>query len=112
MMATRKLDKTEWQAYFDRVAKTLGARSVEIEVASLNLGHLVEADWVPLIGLSYDPRDDVLEVATEPVDHLIHHPREVDVDEQAEGLRAVRVVDADGNQQIISLKAPATLPPP
>jgi hypothetical protein len=35
----------------------------EIEVASLDLGDQIQAEWLPLIGITYDPNDDVVEVA-------------------------------------------------
>jgi hypothetical protein len=35
------------------------------------------AEWPPLRGVAYDPKDDVLEVALEGIDHLIEHPREI-----------------------------------
>ncbi|HYD30345.1 MAG TPA: DUF5335 domain-containing protein [Azospirillaceae bacterium] len=108
----RKLDKAEWEAYFDRMAKTLGAQSVDITIASPALGSQKAADWLPLIGITYDRKDDVLEVAAEGVDHLILHPREIQVEEEGGGLTALDVVDPDGNHQIVTLKAPLTLPPP
>jgi Family of unknown function (DUF5335) len=32
-------------------------------------------------GATYDPRDDVLEIATEGLDHLIHKPHAISVDD-------------------------------
>ena len=111
-MSTRQLDKNEWESYFDRVSKELGTRQVEIEVAALSLGDQVEAEWVVLLGLTYDPRDDILEVATEAVDHLIRRPREIHVLEGPEGLESIEVVDAEGAKQIVRLRAPLRLPAP
>src|ERR1700716_2179183 len=37
------------------VSKVLPAKQAEIEVASLKLGDQVEAEWLPLLGLAYDP---------------------------------------------------------
>ncbi len=37
----------------------------EIEVASLELGNQIEAEWLPLIGLVYDHKDNSVEVALE-----------------------------------------------
>ena len=51
--------ETSLKDYFDRVSKVLGPKLVELEVASLRLGDQVEPDWVPLIGLTYDPKSDV-----------------------------------------------------
>jgi len=63
---------------------------VEIEVASLDLGDQVQAKWLPLIGITYDPKDDVVEVALEGLDHMIHRPREMYMDNRWAVLRASR----------------------
>jgi hypothetical protein len=55
-MATVKLDKGAWHAYFDRISKLAVGKQAEIEVASLNLGDQIEAEWVPLLGITYDPK--------------------------------------------------------
>jgi hypothetical protein len=69
-MATRKLDKKEWRSFFDHLSTTLEGKQAEIEVLSLQLGDQVEADWLPLLGIAYDPNDDIVEVALEGLDHL------------------------------------------
>ena len=58
-MATfRSVPKAEWREFFDRFSKGLLGKWAEIEVAGLDLGAQVEADWLPLIGIVYDPKDD------------------------------------------------------
>ncbi len=109
-MATKKLDRSLWRAYFDRVSQGLGVNLTEIEIAGLKLGNQIEAEWVPLTGLSYDPKDDLFAVVCDGLDHLIAKPQEVYVDDGVEGLHSVEVIDADGNHQIIQLKHPLALP--
>ena len=109
-MALRKLDRPEWQTYFDRMSRQLRGGAVEIEVASLAIGDRFETDQVRLYGVTYDPKDDVLDVVMEGHDHRIEHPREIQVDEGAEGLKNVEVVDADGNRQMLVLGTPLPLP--
>ena len=60
-MTARKLDKSQWRTFFDRLSKTLEGKQAEIEVASLSLGDQVEAEWLPLHGITYDPNDDLVE---------------------------------------------------
>lgn len=111
-MPVQKLEKAEWSPFFDYVSRTLSGSQVEIDVGSLPLGGQVQADWVALIGLVYDPKDDLVEVALEGLDHLIHCPREISV-EQGEGqLASIEIVDAEGARQIIKLKEPLLLPAP
>jgi hypothetical protein len=111
-MATRKLDKTQWRTFFDRVSKMLEGKQAEIEVISLGLGDQVEAEWLPLLGIVYDPNDDIVEVALEDLDHLIQKPRDVYVEEGPGGLVALEIVDADDVKQIVKLRDPLMLPSP
>ena len=111
-MATRKLDKKEWRSFFDRFSTTLEGKQAEIEVVSLRLGDQVEAHWLPLLGIAYDPNDDIVEVALEGLDHLIPKPRELYVEEGSGGLVALEIVDSDDVKQIIKLRDPLMLPAP
>ena len=70
-MPTRKLDKAEWRPFLDGISKLLEAKEVEIEVASLSLGDQVQAKWLPLHGVTYDSKDDMVEVALEGLDHMM-----------------------------------------
>lgn len=109
-MAIRSLDKTQCKNYFERISRELSASSAQIEVAGLAIGDQIESDWSTLRGLSYDPRDDRLDVLLDALDHRIDQPREVYVDDGADGLHSVQVVDADGNRQIIRLREALRLP--
>ena len=111
-MTLTTLDKSRWQGFFDRVSKGLIGKRAEIEVASLDLGAQVEAEWLPLLGVAYDPKNDLIEVALENVDHMIRKPREVFVDEGPNGLSSFEAVDGEGRQHIVQLRGPLMLPPP
>ena len=111
-MTTRKLDKSQWRTFFDRLSKTLEGTQAEIEVASLSLGDQVEAKWLPLHGITYDPHDDLVEVALEGLDHMIRKPREVFLEDQSQELMSLEIVDADGTKQVIKLREPLMLPSP
>jgi hypothetical protein len=108
----KQLEKSQWCVYFDRMSKALVGKRAEIEVASLKLGDQIEAEWLPLLGISYDPKDDIIEIALEGVDHLIPKPREVYVEENGLELSSLEVIDAEGTHQIIVLKDPMMLPAP
>jgi hypothetical protein len=111
-MATRKLDKAQWHAYFDAVTRGIVGMRAEIEVDALNVGSQIEAEWLPLFGIVYDHKGDALEVALEGVDHIIRSPREVYIDEGVTGLTSMLVVDADGTREIVRLREPLMLPAP
>jgi hypothetical protein len=44
---TRKLEKAQWRPFLDTLSKLLEAKEAEIEVASLDLGDQVQAEWLP-----------------------------------------------------------------
>ena len=102
---------SEWQGFFDRMSKALLGKWAEIEVASLSLGDQIVAEWIPLLGITYDAKDDLLDVALDRSNHLIRHPREIVVEETDGGLASVAVVDGDDERQVVRLREPLALPP-
>ncbi|RDD62638.1 DUF5335 family protein [Ferruginivarius sediminum] len=111
-MATRRLDQDELETYFNRIAKALGIRSVEIEVTSLAVGDQIEADWIGMMNISYDPKGDAIDISTDRLDHRILHPKVVYVLEGDEGLEAIEVERDDGTKEIVRLRAPLLLTGP
>ncbi|WP_456401547.1 DUF5335 domain-containing protein [Persephonella sp.] len=109
-MGIRKLEKSEWENYFDSLSKKLGAKEVQIEIINEEIGDQIETWWQNLTGLSYDPKDNDFEVAAERHDHLIHNPVEIYVDEDVDGVKTVEVIQEDGTKHIIKLRSPAALP--
>jgi hypothetical protein len=110
-MTTRKLEKAEWRRFLDRISKLLEAKEVEIQVTSLGLGGQVEAEWLPLIGITYDPGDDLVEVALEGLDHMIRGPRDIYVESGTGALASIEIIDADGVKQIVRFRDQLLLPP-
>ena len=111
-MNTSKLEKANWQKYFDQVSKHIDGKLAEIEVDSLLIGSQIEAEWVPLLGITYEPKSDMLEIMLEGLGHMIRKPREIYVQENGTGLSSFEVIDSDNVKQIIKLRAPLSLPSP
>jgi hypothetical protein len=107
----RSVPKTEWTSFFNRMSKAMRGKLAEIEVAALDLGEQIVAEWVPMLGITYESNTDQLDIGLDRANHLIRHPKEVVVEEDATGLRSVAVVDAEGARQIVRLKMPLMLPP-
>ena len=103
---------SEWRPFFDRLSKGLLGKWVEIEVASLDLGDQITAEWIPMLGITYDSKDDLLDVALDRLDHLIWHPKEIVVEEGPTGVMSVAVVDKEGVRQVVKMREPFMLPPP
>jgi hypothetical protein len=109
-MTARKLERNEWKPFLEGISNVLGAKQAEVEILSLHLGDQVEAKWLPLLGLSYDPKGDVLDVALEGLDHLIRNPREIYVEDEGVGVGSLGIVDAAGVGHIVKLRDPVALP--
>ena len=108
----RRLERREWRVFFDQVAVGFVGKRVEIEVASLAIGDQILASWLPLLGMTYDPKRDAIEIALEGLDHLVYEPRELYVEDPPFGCATLGVVDRDGGLQIVRLREPLMLAPP
>lgn len=109
---SRKIPRAQWHIYFDRFSRAMDGKQAELEVASLDLGNQIEAEWVALDGIVYDPKDDLVEMVLEDLDHLIHKPQEIWADEEGLSLASLEVIDIEGRRHILKLRAPLMLPAP
>jgi hypothetical protein len=112
IMTIRRLNPEQWTGFCAHVSHVLIGKQVKIEIASLQIGAQLEAGRLPLLGMSYHPHDDVLELLAGDLDHLICRPRELYVDEAPLGIICLQIVDADGLRQIVTLSDPPMLPKP
>ncbi|MDB5699071.1 MAG: uncharacterized protein JWN69_1875 [Alphaproteobacteria bacterium] len=111
-MSVQQIDRSGWSPFFDSFTRTLSGMRAEVEVASLDVGDQITADRAPLIGITYDDRDNLVEIALGGVDRLVYEPAEIYVDYDVGGLIALEIIASDGTRQIIKLKDPLALPPP
>ena len=111
-MTLRKLEKTQWSAFCERVSGGLVGKRAEIEIASLATGAQVQARWLPIVGLAYDHRSDMIEILLEGVEHMVSHPREFYVEYGPSGIESLGIVDDNRAWQIIVLREPLLLPAP
>jgi hypothetical protein len=111
-MTARSIEKAEWASFCAAVSQALEGSEAEIEVASIDLGGQVEKQWAPLIGISYDPEDDVIDIALEDVDHIVNRPQELLADIGASSISALQITDADGTRHLVRLKDELILGPP
>ena len=73
-MSDEFIDRDQWKAFCARVSRQLEGAQAEVEVASLGLGDQLETEWVGLVGITYDPKEDVLDVALDGVGHIVREP--------------------------------------
>ncbi len=105
-MAMQKLQDAQWKEYFNRVSRAASGMSVEVDISGLSGTPMIEAHNLPLTGITYDAKDDLVDIAVGTLGNIIEHPREVYVDYQDDGLHAIEVVDAEGNHEILKLNKP------
>ncbi|HVK61606.1 MAG TPA: DUF5335 family protein [Bdellovibrionales bacterium] len=111
-MNLRTLDRGQWQYYFDLISKVAPGQKLELEVAGLDIGDQIEEEWVSLIGLSYEPKGDVLTVLTESMDHAIEHPKDIVVAEDGIRVAFVAIADLENHVQILRFRQPLLLQEP
>ncbi len=109
-MRHRVLERDQWADELTDLWRRLDGREVMIEVEALNLGDQVEAEHVVLRGLSYDPKDDVVQVWVGDLDHLIRQPTRIllALDEE-ERLVGIDITDSEGRQHLINPARPVAM---
>ena len=104
-MPTRRLESSEWQPYFDAVAKRLPKMRVTISVMAEELGVQPETRDGELIGITFDSKDGCLEIITPSMTHQIADPTDIFVQEEEGQLASIEVLAPDGTKQVIQLEA-------
>ena len=111
-MSDDVIDKGQWEFFCDRLSRQLEGAQAEIEVASLNIGDQIQAEWVPLIGVSYDPKDDIVAIAVEGLDHIVREPGALSVQRDGPMVRSLAVESRAGERHIVKFREPLSLPAP
>jgi len=104
-MNNLNLPRKEWKDYCDRSSKKLSGKNIRVEVISIGLGDQILAKSLPLLGITYDPKDDVLEIAMNGLDHLIVKPTEILVVEENGVPSSLEIIDSEGQRQILTVIA-------
>ena len=108
-MPARTIDKSGWRAYCDRLSKDLVGSLWETATASLVVNHEVVAQWVPLLGITYEPQTDVLEITLRDLDHRVRRPQILYVDQGPRGVAGLEIIAADGLRHTLTLSKPLKL---
>lgn len=108
-MSTRKIEKKDWNDYFDRFSRRYltddQPEYAGILILSMDSGAQPETSWLPLEGITYDPKNNVLEIRVEKLDHFIWEPTEIYIDEMEDGqLAAIEIRRKDGITEIIEIR--------
>ena len=105
----REIDKAEWGPFLDSLSRLLSNVDNAAPKGSLLVVRPVVRS-APVIGVTYDPKDDEVDIAFETIDHLVQKPVQIIVHESTDGLKAVEVVDAEGISHVFRPCIPLPVP--
>jgi hypothetical protein len=110
-MTLQRIERSRWSGFCEILStEVLGKRAV-IEVASQELGVQTEGRGLPVIGFTYDRRNDIFEITLDGLDHMIVHPLELYAEYGSCGVESLAIVDTD-TWRIVVLRDPLMLPDP
>jgi hypothetical protein len=111
-MGIQKFDRPEWSDVCAVISIALLGKRAEIEVVSPEDGLLIGAQWLPMIGIVFDPVNDEFKIMLDGVDHLVFQPREMYCDFGFGGIQSLGILDNQNAWQIVRLRDPVMLPRP
>src|SRR5258708_40309062 len=79
-MGIQRIDRSMWITVCAAISANLLGKRAEIELVSPAEGLLTEALQQPVLGILYDPANDVLTILLEGIDHFIFQPKEMYLD--------------------------------
>ena len=109
MSSTQKIPRERLTEYFDAFSKRFladsGSDSADVQVLDSGMGDQYIAEGVRLLGVTYDNKENALEIQLEPGDHRVYEPAEVWTVEEDDGfVSAIEIIRADSGKEIISVK--------
>ena len=111
-MTIETIDRAQWHPFFESLTRAIRGRGSDVEVASAELGDQMLAQGKTLLGISYDERSGVLEIALNGLDHRIAAPASLHVDREGGAVRGIEVLGSDAARTLIRLRDTLLLPPP
>ena len=104
---SESIAKSQWKDYCDNVSKAVKGAVVEVEVEALGIFDKIEAEWLPLLGITYDPKDDLVSIFFEKLDHMIEKPLEITVDKGDQGLNSIEITSGeDAAKTVVKFRTP------
>lgn len=108
-MAIRKINPDQWQVYFDTFSKSYlkddQPEYADILILSEKAGVQAETKWLPVEGISYDSKSDLLHIKLKDLSHTIAHPTEIYADEESNGwITSIAITKKDGAKEIIEIR--------
>ena len=109
-MGIQRIDRSMWITVCAAISANLLGKRAEIEVVSPVDGLLTETLGQPVLGIIYDPANDVLRLQLEGIDHFVFQPKEMYLDFRLGGDVSFGILDKANAWQIVMLRDPLMLP--
>ena len=109
MSVTKRLAPDGMEDYFNRFTKRFLKNETsdvaDVEVLTTDLGDQFAAEGAHLVGITYDPDTQSLEVELDSGDHRAFKPKEVWTIEEDDGfVRAIEIVRDDDASEIVRVR--------
>jgi hypothetical protein len=109
MAVTKAIPRDQLKEYFAeftrRFLKDGSPEAVDVELLEPELGDQVALQGARLLGITFDPKSNALELEFDRGDHRMIDPQDVWIIEEPDGfLSALEVVHADGTREVVSVK--------
>jgi hypothetical protein len=109
MPVTSRVPRDQLEKYFDTFTKHFlrneSTIAADVDLVSRDWGDQVEAEGAHLVGVTYDPKGNALELTFEAGQHRTYHPAEVWTLEETDGfVKAIEVVQNDGAREVVRVR--------
>ncbi|WP_025662053.1 DUF5335 family protein [Rhizobium sp. IBUN] len=101
-MGVKVLPKSEWAAYFSRLHKEVKGKEIKVEVLGATIGDQVLVRSAPLLGATYEPKEDALEISVKGMTHVVDHPQKISIQDDDGKVFAIEVIDAGDRHQLMT----------
>jgi Family of unknown function (DUF5335) len=111
-MATRDLPRESWKEFFDGFSRRHQGWLVDVEVLGSDIGAQLEAEDLPLEGISADHDNKDISIALlrdgKITEHFVTRPQQVRVEEEGGAEVAIEIESSSGPTTIVTFRAAAS----
>jgi hypothetical protein len=109
MIETTKIPRERLTGYFDKFSRhfLMGESTIvaDVDVIGKEIGDQPEAEGARITGITYDAKDNALELEFEGGVHRISRPVEVWTVEETDGfVKAIEIVRADNTREVVRVR--------
>lgn len=101
-MGVTVLAKVDWPGYFSRLAKAVEGRTIRIEVFGETLGDQILVRSASLLGATYEPKEDALEISVKGMTHIVDRPQKISVQDDNGRILTIEVIDFGDRHQLMT----------